>query len=468
MAPTSKLASAAMAIDENRLSFSSNGSGVTLHTKFGNLNFNTNEYSYYEALFKIADHHNDGALFIGSSSMVTLLMRTEISWKAIIQAVQIVLDALQSPSVTPQHHSPPISFATAVKSKNGKKNSNNKLLGGNPNPIENYTNFTIKFHHWLLLCKLLAYHKLKREPLDICFQNVPSSEAELRFRLTKIMFRSLEGDIFKQFEIEVNGYKLHGEDYQHQHVKYMIRTISQLVNRTNIVVMSTSTSVSSTSETVTVERRYSEFESLTHILSTHYKGLIIPPLPLKDSRYITPQEVIAARRQHELSLFLHDLNSHPQLKYSFALAVFLESSTNGLRSFFDLYSHMTNGKLEYTQSKHDSDTVTKLFTDGAAMLHTGVNVLSAHTKSFDFVNSWWNTVSKSVAKITSPFTTATYQHDNFETQSQFFDSVEKCSKAMENMLTAEMGRMEECGKLAECFKNVSCVFSCCCGYNLTF
>lgn len=435
-----------MAIEENRLSFSSNGSGVTLHTKFGNLNFNTNEYSYYECLFKIADHHNDGALFIGSSSMVTLLMRTEISWRAIIQAVQIVLDALQSPSSTPQH-SPPISFASAVKgSKSGNKNKN-KLLGGNPNPIESYTQFTIKFHHWLLLCKLLAYHKLKREPLETCFQNVPQSDVELRFKLSKIVNRFLEGECFKQFHIDVTGWKFHGEDYQHQHVKYIIQTVSQLVNRTNI-------QVTMSSEKIIVERRYSEFESFTNILHTHYKGMIIPPLPLKDSRYITPQEVIASRRQYELSLFLQDLNVHPQLKYSFALAVFLESSTNGLRSFFDLYSHMTNGKLEYTQSKHETEGMVKLFNDGAAMLHTGVNVLSAHTKSFDFVNSWWNTVSKGVAKITSPFTAVSYQ-ESFDEQNRFFDTVEKCGKAMESLLGAEMGRLEECGKLAECFKNVS-------------
>lgn len=447
-------------MEENRVSFSSNGSGVSLHTKFSNVHFSTEEYTYYESLFKIADHHNDGALSIHSSSVITLLLRTEIPWKDILAAVKLVSEVLPSTSSTPPSSSP--TFASILKTG---------LPGGNPSMSSldsavgkslSFQQSMLKFHHWLLLCKLLACYKQRRENLNACLNVIDRSEAELRFKLSRNISKFVEGECFKVYRAEVGGWKSYGEDYQSHHVKYNITTFTTLINKTSIEVLpfassSSSTSASSASivsvpERVVVERRYSEFETLVIVLRKTYPGRVVPPLPLKDSRYLTPVESIATRRQHELQLFLDDLNHHPTLKLSFAVGVFLESSSNGLRAFYDLYSHMNEGRLEYTKSKDDSEGVVKMLSDGASLISNSVSVLSAHAKSFEFVSSIWGAVTKSVATITAPFTTS--PDHSLEDKARFFETIERCAKNFEQVLQAEAGYIEETTRLAECLKNV--------------
>lgn len=85
-------------------------------------------------------------------------------------------------------------------------------------------------------------------------------------------------------------------------------------------------------------RRYSDFEILIVILQKLYKGVILPPLPPKTwasqlRKQTQSSEVFSHQRQDELQLFLNTILSHPVLKYSHELRMFLTCSKVGLNSF---------------------------------------------------------------------------------------------------------------------------------------
>jgi hypothetical protein len=85
-------------------------------------------------------------------------------------------------------------------------------------------------------------------------------------------------------------------------------------------------------------RRYSDFEILIVILQKLYKGVILPPLPPKTwasqlRKQTQSSEVFSHQRQDELQLFLNTILSHPILKYSYELRMFLTCSKVGLNAF---------------------------------------------------------------------------------------------------------------------------------------
>ena len=86
------------------------------------------------------------------------------------------------------------------------------------------------------------------------------------------------------------------------------------------------------------QRRYSDFEVLVSVLQKLYKGVILPPLPPKTwtsqlQQQTQPSQLFAVQRLSELQLFITSLLSHPIIKNSYELRVFLAASKVGLNSF---------------------------------------------------------------------------------------------------------------------------------------
>jgi hypothetical protein len=311
----------------------------------------------------------------------------------------------------------------------------------------------IKFHHWLFICKLLACIKVnkeselsKEESISKCFQNVFRSKSELKFKLSKILEG---GTCYKVFQTEVIGWKSYGVDYQNQHVKYCIRTLTNIVNETSIDIRP------SFAENI-VERRYSEFEAFLNIFRTNYPGYLFPPLPSRNSHYITPMDVIANRRRHEFHLFLNDLIHHPYLKYSFALSVFLEASSAGLQSFFDFYSHMNmqDGRLEYAKSRDESLGVSKLISNSAHVISNGVDVLATHALKIPYLQSMWNSLVSNVSSLKK----IAYQSDPFEDEFKLLQKVEDVGNALEKFYQEDTHHREELAKFSEFLKGLSEIF----------
>ncbi|KAF8939239.1 hypothetical protein BGZ58_010322 [Dissophora ornata] len=79
---------------------------------------------------------------------------------------------------------------------------------------------------------------------------------------------------------------------------------------------------------VTVERRYSQFEWLYERLANKFGALILPPLPEKQYAGRFSEEFIE-RRRRALERFLNRLVRHPVLRYSDLLTHFLSCSDDG-------------------------------------------------------------------------------------------------------------------------------------------
>eukprot|EP01033_Poteriospumella_lacustris_P013213 gene13213-9463_t len=563
-------------MDETRVSFSSNGSGVTLRTKFGDVHFSTEEYTYYESLFKIADVQNDGFLTPTTSNVVTLLLRTDIPWKDVLQAIKLVLDVLpvDLSSMGPHHGAP------------------------------------IRFAHWLLLCKLLAIFKQQQQlqptPALVALPQPPSenfvakaskkgrkgqqqtptpptasssttssesllqqcltlmtngselSTAELRFKLSRNVYNFAEGQCHKNYSPEISYWKVYGDDsFTHQHVKYGVVSHISLVNTTSIAVSFTtgpftpppappSPKATHTAVSVLVERRYSEFEQLAQTLRKQFPQYVVPPLPKKESplysMFVAPSlfapfsapsstsaqsnpmapasttangsgssaltaglaapaassppstaDHVARRRQVALQLFLQAVCAHPVLRHAFAVGVFLEASTNGLRAFVDLSQHIVEGKLvfsskngrssgskdgasadrdaaEKTEDERGQSQVLQMLSNSASL----VSSWSQQAMQSDVVQQWWGSVSKSLTSLL-PAGGATGGGDGFFTgganggvhphyvpveqltQSglRILEGIEQASKSMERWHGSESALADERGKICEGIKQMS-------------
>ncbi|KAF9432824.1 hypothetical protein BGZ76_010267 [Entomortierella beljakovae] len=86
--------------------------------------------------------------------------------------------------------------------------------------------------------------------------------------------------------------------------------------------------ITSTGVSVTVERRYSQFEWLYERLVNKFGALMLPPLPEKQYSGRFSDEFIE-RRRRALERFLNRLVRHPVLRYSDLLTHFLSCSDDG-------------------------------------------------------------------------------------------------------------------------------------------
>ena len=107
----------------NLISYSSNGSNVSIRTKIGEMSLSSIEFTLYQVLFKIADLNNCGRLNV-NSHLQTLLLRTNLS----TQQIDVIL--------------------TCVNGKNSRKAEQSDPKG-------------LNFNQWLVLCKLIAYTQMR-------------------------------------------------------------------------------------------------------------------------------------------------------------------------------------------------------------------------------------------------------------------------------------------------------------------
>lgn len=437
-------------IEENKISFSANGLYCSLSTVYGEISFTTSEFSYYQSFFKIIDIYNNGKLKTSSSQLNYLLLRTNIDYSIIQQAISLIFQ-LHSSSIT--------SSVTA--------NNNVTIIPANPDSY-------ITLNYWLMLCKLLAFHQENKSAInDKLFRTIHSTKLKIPFLQFHLLThthmhnhtqqQSHKAVFHKTFESVVTEWQYNEDDIQNHHVKFKIHTKATLKSSLNInggggggdsahingaVADSSSVTKSSSSNNIKnrrdrrrnsaiatptegsssssnssntavnvkvddsreeymVERRYSEFESFAQILQKNYQCIVIPPLPLKSFSFLSIiPEVVAKQRAYEFQKFLDDLTMHPILRSSFELYVFLECSSLGFKSFLELYSHMKNGVFDYSNMNyslhsHPLTGVSKLISSSTAAVTTGASLLltqvnQSQAKNISYFASVWDTINKNV------------------------------------------------------------------------
>lgn len=394
--------------NEPRLSFSANGSGVALHTKYGGLNFTADEFNHYQSLFKVADNNNLGKLLLGGTQLNQLLIRTDIQWKFIEKAIMVV------------------------------KSENDSELPG------------IQFYQWLILCKLLAYYQeTKRLPSEKIFKEIHKTAIRIpvaEFNLTKAIPRFSSGEYYKVYTAEITGWQQYGEEYQNHHIKFKISTTAVLINNSEM-------ESSVTQDRNVVERRYSDFESLAGILRRNYKGVVIPPLPPKNwafplSTSASDSQSMLGQRRRELQLFLDDVTRHPMLRHCYELRSFLECSSPGFKSFVELHAHLASAESGRSDSA-DADS------HSASSSSSGVGKILSDGASA--ISSLWGFVSKNVFP-SRPSAHSESREDTalFGRAAQFLEVLAKLGERMEHLVALEAANTQELAKLGQYFKNVSC------------
>lgn len=415
----------------NELHFSANGLGVVLKTKYGGLRFSTEEFGYYQSLFSIADSHNLGKLPLNSAQLNCFIVRADIPWPAVEKIL-----------------------AVALKHRiDGEENA-------------------IYFYQWLIICKLVAYYQETKKPVnDKVFKSLHTGKVRIPFadyHLSQARNAFVAGSYYEKFKVSVGPWLLVGEGFQDQHVKFRINTLSTLINESEVPKFSTDDNHSDKTEKngkpkkdhrddcyrekFSVERRYSEFETLASILQKHHKYVVVPPLPVKNWTLLAPTETIANQRAIEFQMFLSDLASHPVLKYSFELKAFLECSAQGFKAFVDLYSHIQDGKLDYStspSSNNMNELVTKLLADSATAVTSSATA---------FFSTMWDSVKKNVPILATPPVTRppSNEHDAaFTKTALFLEGVMSLGRKMEAIVTNEQGYFTELAKIAQGCKSVS-------------
>lgn len=404
----------------NDLHFSANGLGVVLKTKYGGLRFSTEEFGYYQSLFTIADSHNLGKLPINSAQLNCFVVRADIPWPAVEKIL-----------------------AVALKHRvDGEENA-------------------IYFYQWLIICKLVAYYQETKKPVnDKVFKSLHTGKFRIPFadyHLSQARNAFVAGSYYEKFKVSVGPWLLVGEGFQDQHVKFRINTLSTLINESEVPKVPTDDDSDKKSsghyrEKFSVERRYSEFETLATILQKNHKYVVVPPLPVKNWTLLAPTETIANQRAIEFQMFLSDLASHPVLKYSFELKAFLECSSQGFKAFVDLYSHMQDGKLDYSaspSSNNMNELLTKLLADSASAVTTSATA---------FFSTMWDSVKKNVPILATPPVTRppSNEHDAaFTKTALFLEGVMSLGRKMEAIVTNEQGYFSELAKIAQGCKSMA-------------
>jgi hypothetical protein len=408
--------------NSNRLSFSSNGAGVQLQTKYGALNFSTVEFRYYQHLFTIADSASEGALRINGSNLLCLLIRCNIVWNIVEKALVIV-------------------------ALNGDKK--------------------LQLNQWLVLCKLLAYHQsTKRAMTSHSFKDIHTTSIIiplLDFNLCPAQHAFTAGKCYKAFLVRVVGWQLYGEGYPNQFAKFQLSVRSSLIREIEgfSQPLPAESASSGEHEELLVERRYSEFEAFVAVLQRSYKGLVVPPLPVKNWMPVAPSEPLIQQRSLEFQMFLDDLCAHPVLKCSFELQAFLQASSGGLKAFQELYEHLRS----YSCTSPEQERAVQLISEdgrgreGVSGLLSSAQDAVAQSKAMDFLSSMWGSVSQKLYRLgaaASGF--AAYgaeERGAFSQAQQTLDHVHYLGKRLDRLMQDKATHASEMLKIGQALKAVS-------------
>ncbi|KAI8363710.1 hypothetical protein B0O80DRAFT_434330 [Mortierella sp. GBAus27b] len=178
---------------------------------------------------------------------------------------------------------------------------------------------------------------------DLYEKSPPSSGGSLRFQQQPhgivSSVRSHSGDKIVEEEEEEDEvtesdkhYILSGPSWQEKAPLFTVRvhdpeTKRKMVGMQEYTIFQV-TSTFTQGVSVTVERRYSQFEWLYERLVSKFGALVLPPLPEKQYAGRFSEEFIE-RRRRALERFLNRLVRHPVLRYSDLLTHFLSCSDDG-------------------------------------------------------------------------------------------------------------------------------------------
>ena len=418
--------------------FSPNGSGVIVTTNYGNLNYDSEEFTYYQNLFKILDVQNKGFVRVESPQFLMLFLRTDATWKNIEKAIIIVLH-------------------------NCSVLGDNNISSHEPDDLVYQS---IKFYPWLMLCKLLAHSlEVRRDPSDKMFKNIHNTSKRniLNFKLGQVVRKFCDGGIlYKRYKVQIVGWQLYGEDFQNQHVKFKVVSRVRMINQTNLKI----STFQNEPELFIVERRYSEFEAFAGILHKNFRGIVTPPLPLKSIKYLSQNDAVLAQRAIQLQMFLDYLSSHPDLNICYELSVFLEAPSPGLKHFIDLYASVEGGQVMLNKRNekplNQIEEVVKIIQDGAQAVSNGAQVVvGPNNKAVELLSSFWGAVKKNIAVLTQPAPTYTISAEDtlqIHKTTKFLEVVVSVSKNLDNAQQHQLNCFQELNKLGQSLKSVRYIY----------
>lgn len=357
-------------LSRSQIVYSSNGQEVSIRTRLGEIMFNSSEFSFYQAMFKIADLKNSGRLNNHNSHLPILLLRANLDGPRLEKILNLV----------------------NLKKQNS---SGDEPLG-------------LSLNQWLVLCKLIAFAQQPENAnaefnestitqiADISRQNRTGNQNAMNicnFNLGKPMRLPSAQD--QHYKVIIKGFRSFGNGYE-QHIKFIL--VSKIFSVPSPIKsaissggggfpMMESARTYSHSE-VEVVRRYSDFELLVRILQKCNPGIILPALPPK-SWWSENVESTAQKRCHLLQLFLSDITQHPMLRLSYELKAFLEASSTGFKSFREMYPKMID----------PMDSSYSYSSSVAAIV--GDNIIYGATKAYSLISGLIYKVAKTISWDTS-------------------------------------------------------------------
>lgn len=153
--------------NESRLMFATNNSGVVLISHFGTIGFSAEEFQYYQCLFKLSDTESTGKLRIGSTSLTSILRRSNFRDDVIEKLLFLSITSISDSSSHDKGYGCSISLSDSEEVDYGQDiheyvglteaSNGHKREGGNPPCGDTDSSQFLSLHQWLLLCKLILH-----------------------------------------------------------------------------------------------------------------------------------------------------------------------------------------------------------------------------------------------------------------------------------------------------------------------
>ena len=153
--------------NESRLMFATNSSGVVLISHFGTIGFSAEEFQYYQCLFKLSDTESTGKLRIGSTSLTSILRRSNFRDDVIEKLLFLSITSISDSSSHDKGYGCSISLSDSEEVDYGQDiheyvglteaSNGHKREGGSPSCGDVDSSQYLSLHQWLLLCKLILH-----------------------------------------------------------------------------------------------------------------------------------------------------------------------------------------------------------------------------------------------------------------------------------------------------------------------
>lgn len=155
---------------ESRLMFATNSSGVVLISHFGTIWFSAEEFQYYQCLFKLTDTESIGKLRIGSTSLSSILRRSNLRDDIMEKLLFLSITSISDSSGHDKGYGCSISLSDSDEVNYAQDeheyvgltemSNGHKTEGGNSScGAADFSQF-LSLHQWLLLCKLILQLQL--------------------------------------------------------------------------------------------------------------------------------------------------------------------------------------------------------------------------------------------------------------------------------------------------------------------